>query len=251
MPAPLSFADHFSKLAPCYGKHRPRYPEELFEVVAASTPRRHCAWDAGTGSGQAAVRLARYFEKVIATDASEAQIANAWAHPRVVYRVEAAESSTFEDRSLDLVTAAHAAHWFRVEAFYEEVRRVLRPGGVLALWCYGLESVDDEVNVVIEKLYIELLGDFWPKRTLIDHTYQDIPFPFAGISRRVFRMHMEWTLEQLLDGFRTWSAVARYKERHAVDPVALLRHDFCGAWGDPEAARRVTWPVYLRLGSVT
>ena len=181
---------------------------------------------------------------------SAAQIANAWPHPRVTYRVEPAEETTLADGSVDLATAGQAAHWFQVDAFYAEVRRVLKPGGVVGLWCYGLESVDDDVNVVIEKLYVEMLGPFWPKRTIPDHTYQDIPFPFTELPRRVFRMHMDWTLGQLVDGFRTWSASLRYKEANGVDPLDVIGDDFKEAWGDPDRVRRVSWPVYLRLGTI-
>ena len=242
------FADHFSRLAECYGKHRPSYPSELFQVVAEAAPSRERAWDAGTGSGQAAVRLAEYFDEVVATDASAAQIAKSWPHPGVIYRVEPAEETTLPDGSVDLATSGQAAHWFQIDAFYAEVGRVLKPDGVVALWCYGLESVDDDVNYVIEKLYVEMLGSFWPKRTLPDHTYQDIPFPFAELPRRVFRMHMDWTLDQLLNGFRTWSASARYQEINGVDPLDVLDEEFREAWGDPERVRRVSWPVYLRYG---
>lgn len=243
------FDDHFSKLAPCYVKHRPSYPEELFQLLATAAPARRQAWDAGTGSGQAAVRLAEYFEEVIGTDGSEEQIRNARAHPRVSYRVEVAEHTGFPDGTLDLVTVAQAVHWFRIDDFYQEVRRVLKPDGVVALWCYGLESVDDDVNAVINKLYVELLGSYWPKRTLADHTYQDIPFPFRELPRRVFRMQMTWTLAELVSGFRTWSAALRYKEDRGVDPLDVLADEFRAAWGDPEQPRRVTWPVYLRYGT--
>ncbi len=245
----LRFDDHFSELAECYGAGRPSYPEVLFETVVTAAPSHGRAWDAGTGSGQAAVRLAEYFDEVVATDASAAQIANAWPHPRVQYRVEAAEQTTLQEGSVDLVTSGQAAHWFRIDDFYDEVRRVLKPDGVLAIWCYGLESVDDDVNLVIERLYVELLGPYWPKRTLADHTYQDIPFPFEELPRRVFRMHMDWTLDQLVSGFRTWSAALKYREAHGVDPLDVLAGEFREAWGDPERARRVSWPVYLRQGT--
>lgn len=243
------FDDHFSKLAPCYARHRPSYPEELFQLLADAAPARRAAWDAGTGSGQAAARLGEYFEEVTGTDPSEEQIRNARPHPRVRYRVEVAEQTRFADGSLDLVTAAQAAHWFRVDDFYNEVKRVLKPDGVLALWCYGLESVSGDVDAVIQKLYVELLGVYWPKRTIVDHSYQDIPFPFRELPRRVFRMKMNWTLDELVSGFRTWSASRRYKEDKGVDPLDVLADEFREAWGNPEQPRQVSWPVYLRYGT--
>jgi SAM-dependent methyltransferase len=243
------FDDHFSKLAPCYSAGRPQYPEELFAHLAGVAPNRLKAWDAGTGGGQAAVRLARYFDEVIATDGSQQQISNARPHPRVSYKIELSERTAFPDHEFDLVTAAQAAHWFRLDEFYGEVRRVLKPGGVLAIWCYGLESVDEKVDAVIRKLHDDFLGPYWPKRTIEDHTYQDIVFPFNEFPRRTFRMEMTWTLAQLISGFRTWSAALFYKEDRGADPLDILEDEFREAWGDYEQPRLITWPVYLRHGT--
>src|SRR4051812_19118878 len=126
--------DHFSRQAAGYSVYRPSYPDALFDFVAGLAPARRRAWDCATGNGQAAVGLARLFESVVATDASAAQIAHAHRHPRVAYRVAPAESSGLEAGTIDLVTVAQAAHWLDLDAFYEEVRRVLVPGGAIALW---------------------------------------------------------------------------------------------------------------------
>ena len=86
--------------------------------------RRRCSWPS-TSSG------------CVATDASEEQIRHAQAHPRVEYRVAIAHASGLPPHSADLVTVAQALHWFDLPPFYAEVRRVLRPGGIVAAWCYG------------------------------------------------------------------------------------------------------------------
>jgi len=72
----VTFADHFSGVSAAYAEFRPRYPDALFEFLARESPARDAAWDVGTGSGQAAAGLARYFRHVTATDASAAQIAS-------------------------------------------------------------------------------------------------------------------------------------------------------------------------------
>lgn len=243
-----TFADHFSKLAPRYTHHRPEYPEALFEHLASVAPNRQRAWDAGTGGGQAAVRLARYFDEVIATDGSEQQLRNARPHPRVQYRVELAESPNLPPASFDLITAAQAVHWFKLEQFFPLAHRILKPNGVLAVWCYGLESVDDNVDRVIHKLHDDMLGPLWPKRTIDDHTYQELELPFDELPRQVFQMEMTWTLDQLIAGFRTWSAALFYKEKYGQDPLDLLDQEFESAWGDRHQPRLIRWPVYLRLG---
>ena len=77
------FPDHFSGQASAYAKFRPRYPAVLFHYLALRAPGTRLAWDCGTGNGQAAVGLANRFAHVVATDPSDAQLANAQRHARV------------------------------------------------------------------------------------------------------------------------------------------------------------------------
>ena len=89
----MTFKDHFSGHAESYASFRPRYPSRLFDFVATLPLRRDLAWDCATGNGQAAVDLAERFANVIATDASERQLALAIPHPRIEYRRALAEDS--------------------------------------------------------------------------------------------------------------------------------------------------------------
>lgn len=63
----------------------------MFEWLAGQCRQHDLAWDVGCGNGQAILALAHWFNRVHASDASEAQIANAPANPRVSWRVERAE----------------------------------------------------------------------------------------------------------------------------------------------------------------
>src|ERR1700751_4601392 len=99
----MAFKDHFSKQAADYAKFRPHYPREMFEYLGTIAPSRKLAWDCGTGNGQAAIGLASGFDRIIATDASEKQIANAQPHERVDYGVAAAEDSGLISASVDLI----------------------------------------------------------------------------------------------------------------------------------------------------
>src|SRR5262245_46595984 len=134
-----AFRDHFSGTSRSadYATFRPRYPDALFEALAAHSPAHRIAWDCGTGTGQVATALVAYFDRVIATDASHTQIANAEPNERVEYRVAPAEVSGLADRSMDLVTVGQAIHWFDRPAFYDEVRRVAIPGALCAVFGYG------------------------------------------------------------------------------------------------------------------
>ena len=113
----MTFKDHFSKQAADYARFRPRYPHEMFEYLGSLAPSRKLAWDCGTGNGQAAVGLATVFDRVIAIDASEKQIASAELHERVDYRVAPAEDSNIDFGTVDLTMVAQALHWFDLTAF--------------------------------------------------------------------------------------------------------------------------------------
>jgi ubiquinone/menaquinone biosynthesis C-methylase UbiE len=102
----MTFKDHFSKQAADYATFRPRYPQKLFDYLGSTAPTRELAWDCGSGNGQAAVGLASVFDRVIATDASEKQIAKAQSHERVEYRVAPAENSGIGSETIDLIMVA-------------------------------------------------------------------------------------------------------------------------------------------------
>jgi ubiquinone/menaquinone biosynthesis C-methylase UbiE len=124
------------------------------------------------------------------------------------------------DRSVNLVTVAQAAHWFDFDRFYPEVKRVLKPGGVVALWAYGLNLVQDpEVNRLIHEFYAETVGPYWPpERRLVEEAYRTIPFPFEEIVAPTFSMEALWSLDDLLGYFSTWSATNRYIKERAHRP---------------------------------
>jgi ubiquinone/menaquinone biosynthesis C-methylase UbiE len=138
----LRFQDHFSDRAALYAAYRPLYPESLFEFVAGLTHRHRVALDCGTGNGQAAVGLVPHFDRVIAIDPSAEQLRNATRHERIEYRVASADSSGLPARSVDLVTAAQALHWFDAKAFFAEAKRVLVKDGAIAVWGYGDPILD-------------------------------------------------------------------------------------------------------------
>ena len=142
----MTFKDLFSGHAGVYAQARPDYPPALFEWLARQCAGRGLVWDAGCGNGQASVALAAHFDRVVASDPSAAQIAQAGAHPHVEYRVEAAEAPSLPDASVDLVTVAQAYHWFDHERFHAQVRRVAKPGAVIAVWTYGLSTVTPDVG---------------------------------------------------------------------------------------------------------
>ncbi|HEX5831481.1 MAG TPA: class I SAM-dependent methyltransferase, partial [Gemmatimonadaceae bacterium] len=245
-----TFRDHFSSGSDAYRRFRPRYPEPLFAALAAAAPGRTLAWDCGTGNGQAAVALAKHFAHVMATDASRAQLAVAETHPRVQYRAATAEASGLDVSTVDLVTVAQALHWFDLDAFYAEVRRVVRRDGVLAAWSYGLMKIDPSVDAVVRDFYTVRLGAYWPaERRYVDEGYRTIPFPFPELALPPLTLEATLTLEQLAGYVSTWSAVHRYVKERGESPVPELVHALRPWWGGE--ARQVRWPLAVRAGRVS
>jgi SAM-dependent methyltransferase len=244
-----SFPDHFSGHAADYARYRPDYPDELFAFLASLAPTRRLAWDCATGSGQAAAGLARHFERVVATDASARQIEEAPPVPRVAFGVSPAESAPLPDAAVDLVTVAQALHWFDLPSFFSEVRRVLVPEGVIAVWCYDLLSIAPEIDSILNRFYRDRVGEYWPReRSIVERGYASLDFPFDEIEVPPFTMEKEWALEDLLGYVRTWSAVRRFMAARGEDPVLALERELAPAWGPSPGPRRAVWDLDLRVG---
>jgi SAM-dependent methyltransferase len=246
-----TYKDHFSAQAADYARYRPHYPAELFRWLADAAPGRSLAWDCATGNGQVAAGLALHFSAVMASDASAEQLRQAPALPGVTYRVEPAERSTLGDASADLVTVGQALHWFDLERFYRETRRVLRPGGLVAAWCYNLLSCEPEVDRAVGRFYREVVGPYWPAdRAKVEHGYRDLPFPFEPVAPPDLALHADWDLERLLGYLGTWSASQRYRAERGADPLQEIAEPLAAAWGSPERRRRIKWPLHFRVGTV-
>jgi len=231
-----------------YRAFRPRYPADLFDWLAATAPAKESALDVGCGNGQAAVAFADRFSRVFAIDFSREQIQNALVHPRVVYRVAPAEATGLPNHSVDLIVAAQAMHWFNLDRFYAEVRRVSRSGAVIAAFSYCLARIEPALDAIIRQLHGQIVGQDWPaERAHIESGYRTLPFPFPEIEAPPFEMEERWSCDQLLGYLRTWSAVARYRARTGGDPVALVEPNLRSAWGRTDI-RRVAWTLAVRVG---
>lgn len=251
MRSAVNFKDHFSGQASDYALYRPSYPPELFEFLASLCAEREAAWDCGTGNGQAAIRLADFFQKVMATDPSQKQIRNAFPYPRVVYQIAAAEKTGIAGGSIDLITVAQAIHWFDFDQFYAEANRVLKPGGILAVWCYYLPRISPEIDAAIDDFYTHTVGSYWPpERKWVDDRYRSLPFPFVEIQAPQFYMKTDWSLENLAGYISTWSAVQQFIAAKRYNPLDEFGSKLHSLWGDEEKKAAVKWPFYLRVGKL-
>ena len=243
------FKDHFSGHASKYAAFRPVYPRALVDFLADLAPATEVALDVGCGTGQLSTLLTARFGRVVATDASAKQIAEAEPADRVEYRVAPCEASGLPDASVDLLTVAQAAHWFDLDRFYAEARRVLRPGGVLALICYMHPDVTGPVRDVFLHFYEPVCGPYWPpERRMIEDGYRSLAFPFEELPAPTMDLVADWTLDDLLGYVDTWSAVRALEKARGREPYERFVEAMYSADPDPARRRRVSWPLAMRVG---
>ncbi|KAL7747097.1 hypothetical protein RI367_007593 [Sorochytrium milnesiophthora] len=261
-----AFKDRFSVQAQQYAKYRPTYPDALFEHLAAVAPAREFALDVGCGNGQAAFSLAKHFAKVMGTDASAKQIdiaqKKAANMSNISFEACTAEDSgkQLADHSVDLITVAQAVHWFQLDPFYANVKRLLKPGkGVLAVWTYPIVAFphDAHVNQMTQDFYQWLHKEqLWDAgiRTHVDTLYRDLPFPFDesdDISPRQWTQTAKWSFDDLLGFFSSWSAVQNAHSRLERDVIGEWEDRFRDAWqkdGGAQETKDVKWLFHLRCG---
>lgn len=217
---PNPFADR----SDLYARHRPHYPEALFEWLRDQTPDHEAALDCATGNGQAAVALTRYYQRVVAMDVSAEQIAQAQSHPQVEYRVGQVEHSSLPTKTFDVVTVAQALHWFDFEPFWAQVRRVAKPGALFCAWGYNPTETDRELDVAFIEPFRRIIAPFWdPRNRILWNGYltEEIKFPFTRLVVPSFAIEVDWAFSDVVDYFLTWSA---YKQSRK-DTVAAARMD--------------------------
>jgi len=250
-PGSGTFKDHFSGHAGSYATGRPVYPPALVDALAERCERTELALDCGCGNGQLSTLLAARFGRVVATDASAAQVAQALPHARVEYRVARGEDSGLPDHCADLVVAAQAVHWFDQPAFFREVRRVARPGALCALVTYHLILIEPAIDRFIHHFHDVVLKDHWPpERASVIAGYRDIDLPFPEVALPPLEIVVEWQLADLFNYVDTWSAVKLAEKQLAESPQLAFRRGIAPLWGDPALRRVVRWPLTARCGRV-
>lgn len=240
--------DLFSRQANQYAAFRPTYPKELYDFVFSYVTSFTTAWDVGTGNGQVARDLSKRFEKVIGSDISAKQLDNAYQAENIFY-FQTGETILFSGRRFDLICVAQAIHWFDREKFYSEVKRVGKPNSIIAVWGYGLLSVNSEIDILVKDFYINIIGPYWDSaRKLVDEEYKTISFPFSEIQTPQFSFSLYWALAEFQGYLNTWSSVQKYIEENNSNPVEDLIAKIQPLWGLEKM--EVKFPLFLRLGKV-
>ena len=168
----------------------------------------------------------------------------------IFYSVQPAEQTNFSDNTFDLITVSQALHWFQFDKFYTEVKRVAKPGAWIAAWTYTLLNISSEIDAIITvHFYKNTLGQYWDKeRKYVDEQYSTIPFPFKEIKTPVFKIHFEWTLQELEGFFNTWSALQKYITTNHVNPVENVIKEIQPYF--MKEKMKIVFPVHLRMGQI-
>jgi SAM-dependent methyltransferase len=243
--------DNFSGHADIYAKYRPLYPNELYDFIFQHVAAKNRALDCGTGNGQAASILAAYFTEVHATDISKKQIEKAIQKPNLHYHISTAEKTPFDNNSFDLITCATAAHWFRFDEFFTEMKRIGRNNAVFACWAYHILRTDQPVlNKLIDQFYYEKIYNYWDmERRHVEEEYKNIPFPFEEIKNPGFTTKLVWDLDTLEGYLNTWSAVQHFIQKNRVNPVTEFMEDVKTIFNS-HLQLQISFPVFMRMGII-
>ncbi|HUQ96193.1 MAG TPA: class I SAM-dependent methyltransferase [Chitinophagaceae bacterium] len=243
-------SDLFSTQSEAYKKYRPVYPQALYDYIFSFVNARDKALDVATGNGQAAVALAQTFTSVIGIDSSAAQLARAEPKDNITYIQATAEQTFSNAHSFNLITVAQAYHWLQQEAFATEVKRIAKPGAVIAVWGYNrFITTNHQLDALLEHFYTAIVGPYWDAgRMAVDNQYRDLPFPYKPLPTKPFTIDAVWTTAQLLGYLSSWSAVQTYMQKNGTSPVGLIEKEVAQLMGDKNIG--VQFPVFLRLGRI-
>ena len=161
--------DRFTGLAIQYARYRPIYPVRLGEYLFSLTDKHQAAWDCATGNGQVAAILSPYYKKIIATDISPGQISNALRKSNILYIVSEAERAPIAPAAVDLITVGQAIHWFDFDMFYPEVKRILKPGGIISCWGYSQPEIGPDIDPLCAAYFDEIPPALRSSNNIIRH----------------------------------------------------------------------------------
>ena len=225
-----------ASISAAYAKFRPVYSKEVLKIITEymkgeGNPSFNTALDVACGSGQSTFLLCETFQQVTGVDVSNTQIQQASSrkessgYSNVQFIVGDAHSLPIEPSSVDLLTCAMGWHWLDPETFYTEAKRVLKPGGCLAVYGHGVKVQDNDKVKKAFKMFIDELFEYecYTEQNLhVLNNYQAVQLPFDRVKRVEFQFSQETTFEKLLGFFSSVSMYQTYCEKYPTN--TLLQH---------------------------
>lgn len=147
----------FGRVAEAYARTRPEYSREAVAFAAdkLGLDANATVLDLAAGTGKLTRALRERFAVVIAVEPDEAM--RAWIDGDA--RAGSAEAIPLADASVDGVFVAEAFHWFDYERALDEIRRVLRPGGGLAIVARGWGEIPLPLKADLDEVWARFHGD--------------------------------------------------------------------------------------------
>ncbi|KAL3882222.1 hypothetical protein ACJMK2_028587 [Sinanodonta woodiana] len=201
-----------------YANFRIQHPDWIFDSIVdyCKDGSFLLAVDVGCGSGQSCYPLCRHFRSVIAIDISDDQIKAAKSKygNEITFRVGQAEDlSLLDDHTLDLLTAGMSMHWFDISKFLQEARRVLKPGGVLAVYSHMMPRTDCPH---VEAFYVELFKCMDSRTRHVGEKYSNVDFPFKDVKRLEYVHAVDCTIDDFLGYLVSLSGWQKFTEHNRV-----------------------------------
>jgi ubiquinone/menaquinone biosynthesis C-methylase UbiE len=240
--------DAWQQLAGEYAAHRSGYSNELYDTIAAFGLRRGAkVLDIGCGTGIASAPFAANGFPVTGVDSSPAMLAKAKERLPNVELVEgSAEKLPFPEERFDVIVSANVFHWLDRSKALAEAQRVLRPGGVLAIWWKQLMD-QDAVNELRGRTFHELGME--PPKTGLTGGFREFyaSEQLCGQTLRVIPWRTSTTIERHMGYERS-----RFSTRHALGDrseryFSMLERKLHERFGEGDAAVPLAYIQYLYL----
>jgi ubiquinone/menaquinone biosynthesis C-methylase UbiE len=127
--------EKFTGKAKAYAKARPGYPVAAIDYIISLVPPNAVFADIGAGTGKFTLQLAvrGYFVLAVEPNVDMREQLAITLAPYVNAKIisGSAEATTLSNHSVDVITCAQALHWFDLDAFRTECRRIGKPGGIM------------------------------------------------------------------------------------------------------------------------
>ncbi|XP_067136591.1 putative methyltransferase DDB_G0268948 [Centruroides vittatus] len=226
--------------AAAYAKFRPSPPQFITDKILKYleekiNPPYERVLDVGCGTGQSSVIWRPYFRNITGCDISFAQIEEARkksSFENANFVICPSEKIPLPDNSVQMISVVAALHWFDIEEFFKEAKRLLIKNGVLAVQGYHRVRVkfdtDEKTslgNAVLKELVYDNLLGHWSKNVVnSNNEFSSINFPFCDIVRHTgIKDSVEVTVDYVVGFFFSLSPYQTFKERQPEKAESALK----------------------------